>query len=726
MPFQVSGTWNVTSVEVAAYYYPEDQPSAVTFSIVADAIVNQQHVPGSTVLATGLLSGFTTVPGEFGGAAGATLNGQIPMLSTGSYWLIVSVNSGQLNWNFANCPSCPSQPAAYTNTPGGSWTVIQSTTSSYFAILGTPVTPSGSQEQTISISFTGTGSVGTLSIPSPGRPFTVSATIGPSISYIGGVYTTQPLSVRISTVGNSCLGTTVDTTGYYIFNNSNQGLFGFGHNPYGDYFSVSNSSFVGWNLSTTKTVGPISSGGTIGASLLSLPGITTHAGAILVTSATNVTVSAGASGTSYCAPIFPVSIGPLGQKLLVGVPMGVWSDPPAAPAFHYFMTAGSLFTQILNFPPGFNNPFSVSSGGVALGSFTPGQSFTFPNGGVSEFTVSGISPAADPSDGFPLQLAFNTATADFAQVAIPAPLPASPTAASPASGSGSSTTFTFTFSDTGGSQNLTVEDVLINAVLDGRHACYLAFVPSGPSSGTVYLVDDAGDAGGPYQTLGLPGNGSIQNSQCTIGGAGSAVSTSGNTLTLTLPIVFGANFAGNKVIYMSAQDTSGVNSGWLSLGTWNAPGTPPSGPWVTSMTPARTTGSGQSYAFTFTDSNGWQDISVANILANVAIDGRVGCYLAYVPSSASGGTLYLVDSAGDAGGPYAGMVIPGSGTVSNSQCTISGSGSSVAASGNTLTLTLPITFSRNFAGDQVFYLAARSSTLNSGWQSVGSITVPQQ
>jgi hypothetical protein len=39
-------------------------------------------------------------------------------------------------------------------------------------------------------------------------------------------------------------------------------------------------------------------------------------------------------------------------------------------------------------------------------------------------------------------------------------------------------------------------------------------------------------------------------------------------------------------------------------------------------------------------------------------------------------------------------------------------------------LTLPITFNAGFAGNQVFFLAARSNSVSSGWQAVGSVTVP--
>jgi len=318
------------------------------------------------------------------------------------------------------------------------------------------------------------------------------------------------------------------------------------------------------------------------------------------------------------------------------------------------------------------------------------------------------------------QALLNLASQKLLEIAKPT-LPAA-TLAVPASGSGTSSTFTFTFSDSAGYASLTVLDVLINSALDGRKACYVAFVPSGASAGSVYLVDNAGDAGGPYSGMTLPGSQSVSNSQCTVSGAGSSVSSNGNTVTLTLAITFAAGFAGNQVIYLSAQDASG-SSGWQVLGTWNVPGSPAIGPAVSGMSPPRTSSLGPTaYTFTFTDTKGWQDISVANILINGAIDGRHGCYLALVPASSS---LLLVDDAGDAGGPYSGMVLPGSGSISNSQCTIAGAGSSVTSSGNTLTLTLAITFSQSFAGEQIFYLSARNNSgQDSGWQAVGTNDVP--
>ena len=90
------------------------------------------------------------------------------------------------------------------------------------------------------------------------------------------------------------------------------------------------------------------------------------------------------------------------------------------------MTGGSLFTNILDFPTGFDDTFEIFAGGSLLGSFGPGDSvdFTsFAGGGVSEFLVRGINPLVDVENpaGFPLQLAYNTPTADFVMTADSSP-----------------------------------------------------------------------------------------------------------------------------------------------------------------------------------------------------------------------------------------------------------------------------------------------------------------
>ena len=120
-------------------------------------------------------------------------------------------------------------------------------------------------------------------------------------------------------------------------------------------------------------------------------------------------------------------------------------------------------------------------------------------------------------------------------------------------------------------ENLASADMLINNVLDPRHACFVKYVPSAVSSGSVFLADDAGAMGGPDSAMPLPGSGSMSNSQCTVNAAGSSMSWDGNALTLKLPITFSASFAGNKVMFLAAQDKSPTSTGWRASGAWVNP-----------------------------------------------------------------------------------------------------------------------------------------------------------
>ncbi len=304
------------------------------------------------------------------------------------------------------------------------------------------------------------------------------------------------------------------------------------------------------------------------------------------------------------------------------------------------------------------------------------------------------------------------------------PLPPKPVSATPANSSAATQTLTFTYFNAGRWDDFGVVNVLINNAIDGRGACYVAVVPSGPAAGAVYLVNDKGESGGPYAGMTLPGTGTVENSQCSVAGAGSSISGSGHTLTLTLAVTFKAAFVGNKVFYVAAQNKAAMSSGWVPLGVTSVPGTVPAGPAVSGMTPGRSFGFGGPYSFTFTSSLGWADVGVANVLLNDAIDGRVGCFIAFVASGPGTGTLYLVNDAGDAGSNLAPLAIPSAGFVENSQCRIDGTGSSSAGSGNTLTLSLAMTYKAPFSGSRIFFAAARSTTANSGWQSIGTLAVP--
>jgi len=289
-----------------------------------------------------------------------------------------------------------------------------------------------------------------------------------------------------------------------------------------------------------------------------------------------------------------------------------------------------------------------------------------------------------------------------------------PGGVSPASGSASSQTMSFTFTDSQGYDLLGVVNILVNNFLDGRSACYLAY--SLPSN-VLYLVGDNGGALLAGSPLNAPG--STSNSQCAVSWGGSPVTGIGNTLTLTLTFTFTSAFAGNRIVYMAARDQSAGNSGWQPLGTWQVPGgAPATTTAVVGMNPASGSGLGPTpYTFSFSDSKGFQDLGVENILVNSSLDGRQACYLAY---DRRVNVLYLVNDNGD--GLLPGQVLAASGTVGNSQCTVAWGASPVTASGNSLALAFSITFTAAFDGNRIFYLAARdvNDLNNTGWEAMGT------
>jgi len=130
---------------------------------------------------------------------------------------------------------------------------------------------------------------------------------------------------------------------------------------------------------------------------------------------------------------------------------------------------------------------------------------------------------------------------------------------------GTNQTLTFTVTDTNGTGDLAIVDVLINNALEARRACYLAYVTS---VDRLFLVNDAGDAGGPYageMALDRVTRG-IHNSQCVVNSA--TINAAGNRLTMTLNVSFQAGFTGNRVVYAAGRDNFGESTGWRAVATW--------------------------------------------------------------------------------------------------------------------------------------------------------------
>jgi Abnormal spindle-like microcephaly-assoc'd, ASPM-SPD-2-Hydin/Beta-propeller repeat len=274
----------------------------------------------------------------------------------------------------------------------------------------------------------------------------------------------------------------------------------------------------------------------------------------------------------------------------------------------------------------------------------------------------------------------------------------------PTSGIGQTQTFTMVYSDPNGISDLSQVLVLFNTSTSLSSACAVVYKPG---TNQLYLYNNAGTA----LTTGItPGSGSVSNSQCTLTGSGSSVTTSGNNLTLNAALTFAGSYGGAKSSYLEAVGNT-QNSGWVLEGTW----TPTM---VVSLSPASGTGLSQTFTTVYSDPNGVSDLSAVRLLFNTSLNVTSACYVEYSPAT---NKMYLYNDAGTAWLSTA--VVPGSSTsVSNSQCTLDGTGSSFSTSGNNLTLNVALTFTGTFTGLQNVYMEAVGKTQTSTWVGKGTWT----
>jgi hypothetical protein len=296
--------------------------------------------------------------------------------------------------------------------------------------------------------------------------------------------------------------------------------------------------------------------------------------------------------------------------------------------------------------------------------------------------------------------------------AVVGPAVVNPVSVTPNSGSGATQAFTLQYTDSLGASDLSSARVRFAASNVGPGTCTVWY---DATTATIKLMDDAGVWPAPVAL----GSGTLANSQCALNLASSTATPNGTTLTLVLQITFAGGFTGLKNIYMLATSATGPNSGWIQRGTW----TPNAvvGPAVVdalSVAPAAGSGAAQTFTLRYTDSRGATDLSSARVRFGAANVGPGTCTVWY---DATANTIKLMDDAGTWGTPLA----LGTGTLSNSQCTLSLNATSATPNGNELTLSLNLAFSGSFAGQKtIFMLATSAGGANTGWQTRGTWAVP--
>jgi uncharacterized membrane protein len=140
-----------------------------------------------------------------------------------------------------------------------------------------------------------------------------------------------------------------------------------------------------------------------------------------------------------------------------------------------------------------------------------------------------------------------------------------------------------------------------------------------------------------------------------------------------------------------------------------------------STTPNSGTGLSQTFALHYSDTAGATDLATAWVWFNPALtfsNGGSSCLLYYVRAT---NQVNLYNDAGT--GSLTGTL--GTGTLSNSQCSMNLASATASASGNDLILSLPITFTGAYLGTMKnIFMYAAGSNANSGWQTMGSWTIP--
>jgi trimeric autotransporter adhesin len=345
-----------------------------------------------------------------------------------------------------------------------------------------------------------------------------------------------------------------------------------------------------------------------------------------------------------------------------------------------------------------NNVSLTVPASVTIGAAATTGSFTATAGTVSSAQTAIITAALNGS----------SITASLS-LAPPSTLTLSLT---PSSGTGQSAVFTIVVTDPSGAADLNQVHLLVNSAQSGVGACYVYY---SPLAKLLYLRNDANSG---WLTPSLPpgSSGTVAGSQCTLNASSSTVSVSGNNLTLNVSVTFASSVLGTRKVYSYAGGVSGLNTGWLNTGSWT-PSASAGPPTVVSLTPS--SGSGQSVVFSavVSDPYGAADLNQVRLLVNSGVNGVGACYVYYSPQAK---LLYLRDDA-NAAWVAPSLTPGGSGTVANSQCTLSASSSTVSTSANNMVLNASITFASNLTSSRNVYLYAGGlSGLNSGWVNSGS------
>jgi hypothetical protein len=134
----------------------------------------------------------------------------------------------------------------------------------------------------------------------------------------------------------------------------------------------------------------------------------------------------------------------------------------------------------------------------------------------------------------------------------------------PTTVSGSNATPRFLMSDEHALDPLGV-DILINSTFNGQGACWMWY------DNHTHYIWLASDDSSVWNGMLIGSSNTLQNSQCTIYGAGSSTALAGGTVNLGVEITLAPGFSGAKTVWERSPNLAGFDSGYQQVGTWTAP-----------------------------------------------------------------------------------------------------------------------------------------------------------
>jgi hypothetical protein len=137
-----------------------------------------------------------------------------------------------------------------------------------------------------------------------------------------------------------------------------------------------------------------------------------------------------------------------------------------------------------------------------------------------------------------------------------------------------------------------------------------------------------------------------------------------------------------------------------------------------SVTPASGSGVQQTFSFQYADTAGVGDITQLWVSVNSGSTANA-CLLLWDRAS---NALNLYNDAGSGWLPAARLGV--SGTLTNSQCSVNAVASSASLSGTSAALNLAMSFTSSFGGTKDVALYGLGGSSNTGWQTLGTWTVP--